>query len=107
MTKKIEVSGNVLATQANIERHMARLAGSVHKADALMRGELGAAPHIRGIKFKAPTVDHGVWFVVVQAYIEDAPVVAFHSGSSFVEALEGTCNRLLNSSLKWKEDMYG
>lgn len=108
MTKhhKTEVPGNVLATAAMTERILARTGLSVHKATYRMEVMLEEGIEITAIKFRATAGPTGEWLAIVTARTENNGVVAFHSGTSFAECLEGVCNRIVNGSLKWKEDEY-
>ena len=101
-----EVPGNVLATAASVERVMMKTARSLYMTDQRVSDDLPNRVNLRQLRIKAPAQIGGEWFAVVTAYLEDAPVVAFHSGSSFVSTIEGVCNRINNGSLKWKDDEY-
>lgn len=60
----------------------------------------------RGFSIKLPDVVGADVLVVVRAWLNGAPVVAFVSGGSLWEALAATFAKIENRSLKWKEDEY-
>jgi len=79
---------------------------------ALVRGSNAIGTNAeRGIFIKAfrlvlkdPDLDE--WLVVITASTENGQIVAFHGGTSMIEAFTSALNRLVNGSLKWKEDEY-
>ena len=104
--RDLERPGNVLATQASVERHMLKLASAVYRADASYFENPPPGFQLKTIKFKSPPHAGGEWLAIVTAELEGAPSVAFHSGDSFPDCLRGLCSKLVNGSLRWKEDEY-
>lgn len=101
-----EVPGNVLATAAMTERLLSKAGLALYQAansmDRLHEEEI----HITAIRFKPRGLEAGEWLAVVTAEMDGSAVVAFHSGDGFVTTVTGICNRIMNGSLKWKEDEY-
>lgn len=62
---------------------------------------------IKRVSIKAPLEDGQDYFAIVTGCMGERPVVAFHGGSSFLEAVVGVARRLGNGSMTWKEDQYG
>lgn len=46
------------------------------------------------------------YMVVVRARAGDKRVVAFHSAATYWEAIKGAADRIVNGTLKFKEDQY-
>lgn len=103
---KTEVPGNVLATQANIERIVSFTGQAVHKADYRVSDINPQRLNIKQFKIKAPPGGQGMWMGVVTAIIDDVAVVGFHQGETFGRCLEGLCSRIANGSLNWRHDEY-
>lgn len=95
--------GNV-ASAAIVEREMLKLANALYVFDGRFSRESLDDIALRGLKFVAPPRSDGEWLAVVTAWQGSEAVVAFHRDSSFVQCVQGVCNRLNNGSLRWKED---
>lgn len=104
--KDQEVPGNVLATAALTERILSKTGHSVHMAGHAMSNMEQNGLSILRISFKATGSVDGSWLAIISASSENGSVVAFHSGDSFPSTLQGVCSRIVNGSLKWKEDEY-
>lgn len=58
------------------------------------------------LKLRAPMEDSAEYLVVVSAYVDGRAMVGFSAGSTIMEALLICSRRILNGSIKWKEDQY-
>lgn len=101
-----EVPGNVLATQANIDRIMQRLAGTIYQADELVLSNPDEAFYIKALRFRAPPEGRGEWLVITTAMKDEVNVVFFVSGDTFVSCLQAVCSKLVHGDVRWKEDQY-
>jgi hypothetical protein len=95
------------AASAEVDRAVMRTGIVVWKSAAIIEhmGDEGVV--LKKITLKAPVGQGGDWLAVVTAGTEGEALVAFHSGQSLRECLEGALNRLENRSLTWKKDSYG
>lgn len=67
----------------------------------------GSNYDLTGLRFKAPEDEFGEVLVIINAIdVDGTPVVAFHAGATFGEALVGVASRLRNGKLNWKVDKY-
>lgn len=103
---KAEVPGNVLATAAMTERILVKAGVSLHKAAYRLEELEDEGVAIKAIRFVARGGATGEWLGVITCETENGAVVAFHSGDGFVNVVEGLCNKVVNGSLKWREDEY-
>lgn len=101
-----EVSGNVLATQANLDRIISRTGNVVHQASFYMEHDFGGTKKVKSIRLKGPSEPGGDWLVVVSVDIDGYAMVGFHRDISMQAALEGSLQRILNGGIKWKDDEY-
>lgn len=107
MTKKNEeVPGNVLATQANIQREASRLSYALHKLDFVVQEDDERDPWLVGLRIKPPGDDSAEWLVVATGDTLEGAVVAFHTAGTLTEALRGVAERYVNKTLKWRDDEY-
>jgi len=101
-----EVPGNVLATQAEIERTLAATGSSVHMLDHLVAALFDEGVQIKAIRLKLPEAKYGEVMAVVTMEAEGVGYVGFHVDTSVANTLRGVSSRLKNRSFKWKEDEY-
>lgn len=108
MTKQnnTEVPGSVLATAAMTQRILTKAGHAVHAASYRMETLEDEGVSVLRIAFKARGGPSGEWLAVIGAATHEGAKVAFHSADSFHGCVEGVCNRLMNGSLKWKDDEY-
>lgn len=108
MTKhhKQEVPSNVVATAAMTERILSKTGFALHSTDHRLDSMIDEGIVIKQISLKASAGPRGEWLAVVTADTENGSIVAFHSSEGFTTVVEGVCNRLINGSLKWREDQY-
>lgn len=107
MVRKKDVPGNTLQAQLVLDRELQKVGLRVLEIDRFVVRSVPDKFVVRAIKFRAGKVPGAEWMVIITAYSPDGPVVAFHSGDGFREALVGLAARLKNGSLKWKVDEYG
>lgn len=102
-----ENAGNALAAQAAFERELFRVAQVWHRVDMLLDRLFENDIVVRRLSVVVPTPDRDGFTAIVTATVSGEPCVAFHGGTTFVEAMTGLLNRLENGSVKWKIDQYG
>lgn len=100
-------NGNSVGEAQEFTRQMLRTVEQLYRWERILDDLDPDRFALRDVRIKPPAGDGGEWFVVVRAYEEGAPVVAFSSGSSFVECVRLFCTRWVNGDLKWKADQYG
>ena len=106
MDKDSSVPGNVLASQAIIQREAMKLALAVDRVDHKVHYDDDAPLWLTGMRVKFPVNEGGEYLVVMRGEEVDRGVVAFHAATSLREALRGAFERFMNGSLKWKTDEY-
>jgi len=85
-----------------------RAGRAMAELDALCSGKRPSAPELRGLKVRLGVTDETETLVIVTAWDDaGAPIVGFSQGMTPSEALVGAINRVVNGSMKWKEDQYG
>lgn len=104
--RKNEVPGNVLATVAMTERILTKTGHVVHMANHSIERLEEGGEHVKAIRLTSRGRAAGEWLAIVTLSTSEGEFVAFHSGDGFQQTLEGTCQRIINGSLKWKEDEY-
>ena len=58
------------------------------------------------IRFRAPQDENGDWLGVCKAWVDGKQMIGFSSGASFNEVLLSVVRRIVNKSLRWKDDSY-
>lgn len=104
--RDVEVSGNVIATQANLEREIAKAGNAVHTMAYLHNLHIQEGVYVRSLRFKAPSDGFGEWLGILSITRPEGNFVAFHRATSLPECVVGMVNRYRNGSLQWKEDDY-
>lgn len=104
--KNIEVPGNILATQASVDRVMRRAGGALYKIENSSERLREEGISVESIRLKMPAEQDGEILLVITASTESGGIVAFHRQAGIAACLEGLSSRLDNGSLKWKEDEY-
>jgi hypothetical protein len=61
---------------------------------------------IESVRIRTPRTEGGEFLIVVKASVEGKRAVGFHSSTSLPEALSGAANRVLNRTLRWREDRW-
>lgn len=107
MSKKQNEFGNTVTAQAVFEREVQHAGKCVYNIAGFAHRASSNKFVVRSIRFRSSVEPGGEWMVIISAYSPNGPVVAFHSGAGFKEALVGLATRLMNGSLVWKEDKYG
>lgn len=102
----LEEPGNVLATQANIDRVLAKAANALFVASECFDVPERVGYLVKSIRFKAPEEPGGEWMAVMTIMDEEGQKVGFHSGGDFSETLVGLCNRIRMGKMKWRKDEY-
>lgn len=100
--------GNSVAAAATLTRMLVRVGETLSRADDLVDRVADEDVFILDIRFKVGGSVSDGWLVVLRADSPEGKLVAFHDAPTFLEAVQGTFDRLQNRSLKWKEDRpYG
>lgn len=81
-----------------------RLAEELRRFDHRATDEWTEEFILRDMRVSSPTHDRPEWFCVVRAYVEGQPVVGFCSGASFEAVLHLVMARIMNGSMKWRDD---
>lgn len=72
-----------------------------------MSGYRTLSVDVTGVSIRAPQATGGDFLLTIRGTAEDGtPVVAFHGAADLGEAFRGLQNRLLNGSLKWRQDSF-
>lgn len=91
------------ASDDHFERLGFLITGFEHLFSDNWRGEI----ELEGLSVRIKGGDVPAFLVVLRGYSGDGtPVVAFHDGLSFSEAMAGAAERMANGLLKWRTDEY-
>lgn len=72
-----------------------------------LAGYRSLSVEVIGLSIRPPQGQGGDFLITVRGLSADGGrVVAFHGSPDFGDALRGLHNRLLNGSLKWREDQF-
>lgn len=104
--KDLEIPGNTIATAAMVDRIITKTGDVIHKTSFTLERWWEVDTRVKAIRFKNKGEPGVGWLVVITIDTREGPKVAFHEGDTFQSALEGMCKRILNGSLKWKDDQY-
>lgn len=107
MSKKSDNAGNTLAAQAAFDREMVRSAATIMRfdrvADRLFEGDEMV---VTRISVNLPTQERDGYLAIVTATHPEGNLVAFHGGTTLLDALVGLISRLENGSIKWQKDRF-
>lgn len=106
MKNYTEVPGNAVASAQLVEQEMVKLAVSLYKVEAHIERLIKEEVYLKSIRLRAPQVRGGEWLAVVSIEVSGEGKVGFHSADGLTTVLRGTAARLLNGSMKWKDDEY-
>lgn len=96
-----------MARELSLEVRWQRLGKAVDEIGLAMQQMRTLMVEPNGMSIRAPTVEKPEFFIVLRGIDEEgAPCVAFHSAFSLDEALVGLSARLMNGTLKWREDAF-
>jgi len=101
-----DVPGNPVSSAALMDREMLKRARWLYLVSSYCEREGEQDIRIRSIRIKVPEGGRGEYLGVVTADTETASLVAFHVGDDLVGCLSGLCTRIMNGSLKWREDEF-
>jgi hypothetical protein len=101
-----EQPGNAMASQAEFERQMVRLATQLLRFEQVITRMDEGGTWITGLSIKVPGEDRADYLVVVRARTSAGSVVGFAGGDTLAEAIRVTCAKLENRSMRWREDQY-
>lgn len=98
MTAKQNVVGNEEWLAAGI---------ALAQLDRAMNGYRSLAVDITGFTVRGPAVSGGEFLCVIRGIDEEGKaVVAFHSAFALPALVRGVEGRLVNGTLKWRDDQY-
>lgn len=97
-------SGNSVAAQVQFDKEMYKVGVLLHRADDMFQRLFEEGVDVTRMSVVLPQIDKPDYLCVVTATIDGVKHVAFHGGSTYVEAVTGILNRLMNGSLKWRLD---
>lgn len=103
---KRDVPGNTMASVAEYQRQLVRLAEAVLTVDKLLDDLAAEDVWVQALRVLPPPLEGGDWRLILKVRIAEKPYVAFCNGSSFGEVVKAMVNRLQNRTVKWKEDQY-
>jgi len=84
-----------------------KLGWAILTIEAGIEGYRGWQVEVTGFSVRAPLVQHGEYLMVIKGTDEaGGPIVAFHSSTSLADLFTGCANRLVNGSLKWRDDEF-
>ncbi len=101
-----EVPGNAMESAIAYQQHLVRIGQHVQDLDRFKWEATEKRPIIYEIRIKCDPDDEQGALAIIKGYRPDGYVVAFQREETVWEVLVGLSKRLLNSSLKWKEDEY-
>ena len=108
MSKKPErdVPGDSVASARAVTQYWYDIGSGLGGLDRYRANEGHDKPILYELKIKCDPSDEQGVLVMAKAYTEDGYVVGFHRGESVVEAVTGMARRIVNGTLKWREDQY-
>lgn len=106
MGKKQDIPGNVIATQAIIQRQALKVAAALDWLDYSIREDDEREIWVIGLRVKFPEHEGEDYLVVMKGDSNKGNHVAFHAADGLAEALRGAAERYKNKKLVWKEDQY-
>lgn len=110
MSKKRErgedVPGDAMSSQALFDRQMIRAASSMVHVDGAFERLDEDDIIVSRVVIRLPVGDGSEYLVVANATQGEHKLVAFHRAVSFMEAVTGFCERIVNGSMKWQADRY-
>lgn len=98
------VPGNVLASQAMIERTLQRTGLLMHQLEESFVSWDGQDVVIKSLQVRAAHGIGGEWLGIIKVSGPEGDLVAFQSGMSFIEVLQGISARAHNGSIKFRPD---
>lgn len=105
--KTKHVAGKGLRGALAFQEELAQEALVSKRFDKWMRDKESDEFEFRKLVLKASEAEGEEFFVVMTAWVEGEPKVAFGSGTTVMGALNNVIVRVLNGSIKWKDDQYG
>lgn len=107
MTRKNPgVPGNTIASQVLFDQQMMKLGIAVTRLQSQLEHMSEEGIDVTGIKFLYRGGPTGEVLGILTAHTDSAGIVAFQSGEDLGAVLRGMSSRVLNGSIKWKEDQY-
>lgn len=107
MTKRnTEVPGNTLESQRLFDREMIKIGRAVLSLQSRLEHMADEGVEVKALRLTYRNGVHGEVLCVVTAGTESGGIVAFHSADGLGEVLKGVSARMVNGSIKWKEDEY-
>lgn len=105
--KNNEVPGNARLSQALFDKVVWQCGMDVFKLHGRIEEMRDDDMFVKSIRFRFSETEGGDVMAIITADMQSGPMVAFHGASNLRDAITGLSARLVNGSLKWKEDQYG
>lgn len=107
MAKKKHVEhGSALRGAVAFQEELAQEALLIRRMERWFDGKDEDEFDLKAMRFKAPIEETGEYLLVVTAWVNGVSMVCFTNGDSVYGCLSAFAKRLLNGSIKWKEDEY-
>jgi hypothetical protein len=91
-----------------VERQMIRLATTIYGMERTIETWDEEDVFFTSLTIRDKRMEGGGWLAIVKARGSSGNLVAFHGGDSFAECVRGVVERMINKSLKFREDTpYG
>lgn len=103
---KQKEQGSALKGAVAFQEELAQEALVIRRVDRWLGLQEEDDFRLTGLKLRAPIEYSGEYLVIISAYVQGQPMVGFSSGSTIMEALLVCSRRILNGSIKWKDDQY-
>lgn len=108
MSKKSQqdAPGNAIGSAQAMQQVMSRIGVALTRFEVVRENADERGVYLLGLSARLPNLPGEEVLIVLRGQTDVGAVVAFHSASTFAEAISGAITRLDNGSLKWKEDTY-
>ena len=104
LTPKQKAAVEAQARLIAADRRKEELESSVAKLSEWLENPGDGETYVTQLTVKPNWGDDGDCFVIMKALIGGEKRIAFHGGNVLSDAIIGVMKRLLNGTMKWKED---
>lgn len=98
--------GNSIASAAAFDKEMVRLGLGLIRVDNTLERLFEEDIVVLDIRVRIPEYAGAEFLCICSARIGGEHVVAFSSGTTFIDALRGMLARMENGTVKWSVDKY-
>jgi len=99
-------NGNTIAEGQEYVRHAVRQWERLLLWERLIRSSNPDDFVLKDVRLKAPLHEGDDWLAIVRAFVDGVAVVGFVSGDTVIGCLMSTAEKIMNNSVKWKDDEY-